>query len=81
MYVDWQYCIFIPNCNHLIAHAFAQVALQITRTLGAVHMLHIVHKDLKPQNILLNAGQMRVELMVRPSFATTTLESKLTHAA
>lgn len=39
------------------------VAIQIAEILGRVHLRHIVHKDLKPQNILLCGGSLRVELM------------------
>jgi serine/threonine protein kinase len=43
--------------------AFLQIALQITTTLGCIHSRHIVHKDVKPQNILLHADSLRIELM------------------
>jgi serine/threonine protein kinase len=32
---------------------FLQIAMQVLGILGRVHLKHVVHKDLKPQNILL----------------------------
>ncbi|HTY58267.1 MAG TPA: serine/threonine-protein kinase, partial [Bacteroidota bacterium] len=42
--------------------SFLRIALQLTDALGAVHDRGIIHKDLNPSNILINAGTGQVKI-------------------
>ena len=41
---------------------FLQIALQITDALSALHENHIIHKDIKPQNIIINPATKQVKI-------------------
>ncbi|HKO93379.1 MAG TPA: serine/threonine-protein kinase PknK, partial [Polyangiaceae bacterium] len=42
---------------------FLHIATQIVTALGRVHALQVIHKDLKPHNLLVSAGQREVKLI------------------
>jgi len=42
--------------------AFLKVAIQIVETLAQIHQCHIVHKDIKPQNIIVNLEQHQIKI-------------------
>ncbi|MEP0912570.1 AAA family ATPase [Leptolyngbya sp. GB1-A1] len=42
--------------------AFLNMALQIVAALAQIHQRHIVHKDIKPQNIIVNLEQNQVKI-------------------
>ncbi|MGA7938243.1 MAG: serine/threonine-protein kinase PknK, partial [Kovacikia sp.] len=42
--------------------AFLAIALQIVQALAQIHQHHIVHKDIKPQNIIVNADSKQVKI-------------------
>jgi PAS domain S-box-containing protein len=42
--------------------AFLKIALQIVNALAKIHQQHIVHKDIKPQNIIVNPEQNQVKI-------------------
>ena len=42
--------------------AFLKIALQIVDTLAQIHQHHIVHKDIKPQNIIVNLDRNQVKI-------------------
>lgn len=44
------------------ARAFLSFALNLTRALASVHQRNLVHKDLRPEHILVQAGSGRVRL-------------------
>lgn len=43
---------------------FLQVAVQLASTIAAMHQNNIVHKDLKPDNILVDVKTCQVKIMV-----------------
>ena len=43
--------------------SFIDIAQQLSDTIGRVHLQRVIHKDLKPHNILLHEQSMRVFLM------------------
>ncbi|MCT7967843.1 AAA family ATPase [Laspinema sp. D1] len=42
---------------------FLSIAIQLAETLGQLHHHHVIHKDIKPQNILINSETGRVKLI------------------
>lgn len=41
---------------------FLPLAIQIVETLGQIHKKHIIHKDIKPANIIVNTKTMQVKI-------------------
>jgi serine/threonine protein kinase len=52
---------------------FLNIASQITETLGELHNHHIIHKDVKPENILYNPNTEKIKLI---DFSIASLLSK-----
>lgn len=52
---------------------FLNIAVQITETLGELHSHHIIHKDVKPENILYNPNSEKIKLI---DFSIASLLSK-----
>ncbi|MEH2252414.1 ATP-binding sensor histidine kinase [Nostoc sp.] len=52
---------------------FLNIAGQITETLGELHSHHIIHKDIKPENILYNPNTEKIKLI---DFSIASLLSK-----
>ncbi|NEU77727.1 ATP-binding sensor histidine kinase [Nostoc sp. UIC 10630] len=52
---------------------FLNIANQITETLGELHTHHIIHKDIKPENILYNPNTEKIKLI---DFSIASLLSK-----
>jgi predicted ATPase/signal transduction histidine kinase/tRNA A-37 threonylcarbamoyl transferase component Bud32 len=52
---------FVAN-NKLEIHDFLSIAIQLAETLGELHNHHIIHKDIKPQNIIFNPETGRVKI-------------------
>lgn len=52
-----------------------QIAIQITHGLGAIHQAHIIHKDIKPQNILVDIPTKKIKII---DFGIATQLSKET---
>ncbi|MFN6461057.1 MAG: AAA family ATPase [Nostoc sp. DedVER02] len=52
---------------------FLNIASQITETLGELHNHHIIHKDIKPENILYNPNTEKIKLI---DFSIASLLSK-----
>jgi predicted ATPase/class 3 adenylate cyclase/tRNA A-37 threonylcarbamoyl transferase component Bud32 len=52
---------------------FLSISLQITEALGEIHLGQIIHKDINPSNILLNAQTGKVKII---DFGIATLLSK-----
>ena len=52
---------------------FLIIAIKIVSTLGEIHKKHIIHKDIKPQNILLNPDTKEVKII---DFSISTKLSK-----
>ncbi|NEU76693.1 AAA family ATPase [Hassallia byssoidea VB512170] len=42
---------------------FLQIGIQLSSTLAQIHQNNIIHKDIKPQNILINAKNNQVEII------------------
>ncbi|HEY9627611.1 MAG TPA: AAA family ATPase [Coleofasciculaceae cyanobacterium] len=42
--------------------AFLQIGIQLTESLGELHQLNIIHKDIKPLNIIFNASTNQIKL-------------------
>jgi serine/threonine protein kinase len=57
-----------PLTNFIIAQNldlsnFLQIAIQLSATLAQLHKNNIIHKDIKPKNILINAKSGQVEII------------------
>ncbi|WP_341528786.1 AAA family ATPase [Nostoc sp. UHCC 0302] len=52
---------------------FLKVGIEITQALGELHQNHIIHKDIKPQNILANLETHQVKII---DFSISSLLSK-----
>ncbi len=48
---------------------FFYIAIQIINSLGKLHQNQIIHKDIKPQNIIINPQNQKIQLI---DFSTTT---------
>lgn len=48
--------------NQLNLETFLQIGIQLTTTLEALHDLNIIHKDIKPLNIIFNAVTNQIKL-------------------
>lgn len=53
--------------------AILQIAIQLSETLGQLHLNNIIHKDIKPQNIIINP---ETELVKITDFSIASLLSK-----
>jgi len=53
--------IFLAN-QKLKLNEFLQIAIQISSTLGLLHQNNIIHKNIKPHNILINPETRQVKL-------------------
>ncbi|HIK08582.1 MAG TPA: AAA family ATPase [Trichormus sp. M33_DOE_039] len=42
---------------------FLNIATQITQALGELHQNHIIHKDIKPQNIIVNKDTQKIKII------------------
>lgn len=54
------------NCQELASNYLAdfwQIAIQLTQILEQIHQQKIIHKDIKPQNILINPNTKQVKLI------------------
>ncbi|MBE9010901.1 AAA family ATPase [Pseudanabaenaceae cyanobacterium LEGE 13415] len=61
-------------CRHKISIAeFLSIAVQLSKTLDELHQVRIVHKDIKPVNILIRPESMQVRLI------DFSIASQLTH--
>ncbi len=49
-------------CSGLSLREFLPIALQLATTLGELHQRQIVHKDIKPQNIIINPETKEVKI-------------------
>ncbi|AFY82888.1 trifunctional serine/threonine-protein kinase/ATP-binding protein/sensor histidine kinase [Oscillatoria acuminata] len=49
--------------KHLSLSEFLHIALQITESLHYLHQNHVIHKDIKPANILINPDSKQVKLI------------------
>ncbi|HAJ64356.1 MAG TPA: serine/threonine protein kinase, partial [Cyanobacteria bacterium UBA8543] len=49
--------------NQLKLNQFLQISIQLISTLAALHQKHILHKDIKPQNILINIKTCQIKLI------------------
>ena len=52
----------ICNSGSLSLTLFLQVAIQISTTLGDLHQTEIIHRDIKPDNLLINTSTGQVKL-------------------
>lgn len=52
----------IIGSNRLDLHTILQIGSQLAATLGMLHQRNIVHKDINPSNIILNAGTGQVKI-------------------
>ena len=50
------------NCKKLDLKVFLQIAIQLATALSCIHQNNIIHKDIKPENILINpqTGQIKI---------------------
>ncbi|MCB1193105.1 MAG: AAA family ATPase [Leptospiraceae bacterium] len=59
----------------LIVKDFLFIAIQITKAIAGVHETHVIHKDIKPHNIVYNAESSKLEII---DFGSASLLSKET---
>ncbi|MBW4509507.1 MAG: AAA family ATPase [Scytonematopsis contorta HA4267-MV1] len=52
----------LSNNNKLEISSFLSIAIQVTKALVSVHAKHIIHKDIKPSNIIINPSTGVVKL-------------------
>ncbi len=52
---------FLTNC-YLSTEQFLRIAISITDILGNLHKIPIIHKDIKPSNILINPETWQIKL-------------------
>ncbi|MCP4686724.1 MAG: serine/threonine-protein kinase PknK, partial [Desulfobacterales bacterium] len=42
---------------------FLSIAIQLTRGLDAIHKAHVIHKDIKPSNIIIDSDSSRIKII------------------
>lgn len=52
----------LKNNKKIDVRTFLNIAIQLADTLGGLHDMNIIHKDVKPHNILMNRETSRVKL-------------------
>ncbi|PSB40108.1 serine/threonine protein kinase [filamentous cyanobacterium Phorm 46] len=55
--------VFSPDKSPLAINEFLPIAIQIVQTLAGLYHNRIIHKDIKPQNILINPQTKEVKLI------------------
>jgi len=53
---------FLKN-QSLAINAFLKIGIQLANTLGEIHHSNVIHKDIKPQNILINPETKEVKII------------------
>ncbi len=53
---------FLKN-QSLAINAFFKIGIQLANTLGEIHHSNVIHKDIKPQNILINPETKEVKII------------------
>ncbi|MCT7960115.1 PAS domain S-box protein [Laspinema sp. D1] len=66
------------NQQRLDLEMFLNLGIQLAQTLGEIHQHHIIHKDIKPSNIIIHPQSLEVKLI---DFAIASKLSKETAAA
>ncbi|MCT7960116.1 AAA family ATPase [Laspinema sp. D1] len=66
------------NQQRLDLEMFLNLGIQLAQTLGEIHQNHIIHKDIKPSNIIIHPQSLEVKLI---DFAIASKLSKETAAA
>ncbi len=66
--------IFLQQCQ-LEIKDFLKIAIQLAQTLGEIHQHQIIHKDIKPSNIIINSENLEVKLI---DFAIASQSSRET---
>ncbi|MEM1168391.1 MAG: AAA family ATPase [Cyanobacteria bacterium P01_H01_bin.35] len=66
-YLNYQFFFNHPNSTNI--NDFFKIALQIINPLEKLHQNQIIHKDIKPQNIVINPQNKQIQLI---DFSTTT---------
>lgn len=51
------------NNQPLAINAFLKIGIQLAKTLGEIHHSNVIHKDIKPQNILINPETKEVKII------------------
>ena len=51
------------NNQPLAINAFLKIGIQLTQTLGEIHHSNVIHKDIKPPNILINSETQEVKII------------------
>ncbi|MEG4117324.1 AAA family ATPase [Microcoleus sp. N9_B4] len=51
------------NNQPLAINAFLKIGIQLATTLGEIHHSNVIHKDIKPQNILINSETKEVKII------------------
>ncbi|MBD1938263.1 hybrid sensor histidine kinase/response regulator [Microcoleus sp. FACHB-68] len=54
---------YLTDQNHLKLNDFFMVAIQLVQILGDLHKNKIIHKDIKPHNILINPQTFQVKII------------------
>ncbi|MCT7984891.1 PAS domain S-box protein [Laspinema sp. A4] len=66
------------NQQRLDVESFLYLGIQLAQTLGEIHQRYIIHKDIKPSNIIINSQSLEVKLI---DFAIASELSRETAAA
>ncbi|AFY83492.1 AAA family ATPase [Oscillatoria acuminata] len=66
------------NQQRLNLEMFLNLGIQLAQTLGEIHQRHIIHKDIKPSNIIIHPQSLKVQLI---DFAIASQLSRETAAA
>lgn len=69
---------FIQN-KKLEIKEFLQIAIQLTTALSFVHQNHVIHKDIKPKNILINPQTKEVKIIDFSIASRLTKESPISN--
>ncbi|MEG4405323.1 AAA family ATPase [Microcoleus sp. MON2_D5] len=51
------------NNQPLAINAFLKIGIQLAKTLGEIHHSNVIHKDIKPSNILINSETKEVKII------------------